>query len=60
MSPLDPPPFFLMIIQRSLPPEIQFRSLFILGDDDMLVAAEPRMESAFRRFPARRNERPNA
>ncbi len=60
MSQLDPPPLVPMTVHRSLLPEIQRGSLFILGDDEFLVADEPRILGDFWRFLARRNERPNA
>lgn len=59
MSLLDPP-LFPMTIHRSLLPEIQPGSVFLLGEDEILVADEPRIEGEFWRFLARRNERPNA
>lgn len=49
-----------MTVNRSLLPNIRRGSVFVLGDEEMLVADEPRIEGEFWRFHARRNERPNA
>ena len=60
MSPLDPPPLIPMTIHRSLLPRIRRGSVFILGEEELLVADEPLMEGEFWRFMARRNHRPDA
>ena len=60
MSPLKPPPLRPMTIHRSLLPELRRGSVFVLGDEEVLVADEPRIEGEFWRFLARRNERPDA
>ena len=49
-----------MTVHRSLLPDIRRGSVFVLGDEELLVADDPRMEGEFWRFLARRNERPNA
>lgn len=49
-----------MTVHRSLLPDIRRGSVFVLGDEELLVADEPRIEGQFWRFQARRNERPNA
>ena len=60
MSLLDASPLFRMTIHRSLLPEIKRGDIFILGEEEILVAGEPRIEGEFWCFMARRNERPNA
>lgn len=60
MTALDPPPLTWMTVHRSLLPEIRRGSVFVLGDDELVVADEPCIEGEFWRFQARRNERPNA
>jgi|GEM_PF-2981234 hypothetical protein len=60
MSPLDPPPLVPMIVHRSLLPDIRKGEVFVLGEEELLVADEPWIEGEFWRFQARRNERPNA
>ena len=60
MTSLDPPSLRPMTVQRSLLPDIRRGSVFVLGDEELLVADEPRIEGQFWRFQARRNERPNA
>jgi hypothetical protein len=47
-----------MIVHRSLLPHIQRGSVFVLGDEELLVADTPRLDGEFWRFQARRNERP--
>ena len=49
-----------MTVHISLLSDIRRGSTFILGDQELLVADEPRIEGEFWRFLARRNERPNA
>ena len=49
-----------MTVHRSLLPDIRRGSVFVLGDEELLVADEPRIVGQFWRFQARRNERPNA
>lgn len=58
MSALDPPPLKPMIVHRSLLPDIRRGSVFVLGDEEVLVADTPRLDGEFWRFMARRNERP--
>lgn len=60
MTSLDPPSLRPMTVHRSLLPDIRRGSVFVLGDEELLVADEPRIEGQFWRFQARRNERPNA
>lgn len=60
MSPLVSPPLRPMIVHRSLLSDIRRGAVFILGDEELLVADDPRVEGEFWRFQARRNERPNA
>ena len=43
MSPLDPPPLIPMTVHRSLLPEIQRVSVFVLVEQELLVADAPRI-----------------
>lgn len=61
MHSLDPPPLRPMKVHRDLlPPDLARGSVFVLGEEEILVADDPRLDGEFWRFQARRNERPNA